>query len=92
LLARAMWARMLQEYDRARRDLAEACSLAERGEMRLHLTDYHLESARLALALGEADKAREHWETAKAMVEEMGYNRRDKDLAEIAQQLQVAFL
>lgn len=92
LLARATWARMVQEYDRARRDLAEACSLAERGEMRLHLTDYHLESARLALALGEADKAREHWETAKAMVEEMGYHRRDKDLAEIAQQLQVVFL
>jgi tetratricopeptide (TPR) repeat protein len=50
LLARAAWARMAQQFDLAQRDLAEARAIAERGEMRLHMTDYHLESARLALA------------------------------------------
>jgi hypothetical protein len=30
----------------------------------------------------------EHWVIAKAMVEEMGYHRRDKDVVEIAQQLE----
>jgi hypothetical protein len=55
--------------------------------MGLYLADCHLESARLQLAQGNRDKAREHWETAKAMIERIGYHRRDKELDEIAHKL-----
>lgn len=87
LLARAAWARMAQQFDRAHRDLAEARSIAERGEMRLHLTDYHLESARLALAEGEKDIARNHYDKARQLIAETGYHRRDGELKEIEEQL-----
>ena len=57
--------------------------------MRLHLADCHLESARLALATGDRDAARKAWETAKTMIEEMGYDRRDGEVKELEQQLNV---
>ena len=50
LLARAAFRRATGEYRAAATDLAEAEEIAARGGMRLHLTDYHLESARLLLA------------------------------------------
>ncbi len=87
LLARAELRRVTGEYERARTDLDEVQRIAERGGMGLHLADCHLERARLYLATGERDKAREHWTTAKAMIERMGYHRRDKDVAEIEAQL-----
>ncbi len=52
-------------------------------QMSLHLADCYLESARLALATGDRASARKAWETAKAMIEEMGYHRRDGEVAEI---------
>ena len=55
--------------------------------MGLHLADYHLESARLRLAQGDEEKAREHLATAKEMIERMGYHRRDKEVSELEQQL-----
>jgi hypothetical protein len=55
--------------------------------MGLHLADYHLESARLQLAQGNHEKAREHWTTAKEMIERMGYHRRDEEVNELEQQL-----
>jgi hypothetical protein len=87
LLARAAWARVTQQFDRAHRDLAEARSIAERGEMRLHLTDYHLEAARLALAQSDQDTARYHYTQAQQLIAETGYHRRDGELQEIAEQL-----
>ena len=87
LLARAEWARVAKQFDQARRDLAEAFTIAERGEMRLHLADCYLEFARLSLATGDRDSARKAWETAKVMIEEMGYHRRDGEVAEIEAQL-----
>ena len=68
-------------------ELDEALRIATRGSMRLHEADCHLESSRLALATGDRDRARKAWETAKAMIEEMGYHRRDGEVAELAQQL-----
>jgi hypothetical protein len=56
--------------------LAEALRIPTRGGMGLHLADCHLESGRLQLAQGNRDKAREHWQTAKAMIERIGYHRR----------------
>jgi hypothetical protein len=55
--------------------------------MRLHESNCHLESARLALATGDRASARKAWETAKAMVEGRGYHRRDEKVKEIERQL-----
>ncbi len=87
LLARAEMHRLTDDYPRAQTDLAEAQRIAERGEMGLHLCDCHLEWARLWLAQGDPTLAREHWATAKAMVERMGYHRRDREVEGIAREL-----
>ncbi|WML89936.1 toll/interleukin-1 receptor domain-containing protein [Thiothrix lacustris] len=50
LLARAALFRKTRDFDRARQDLQEVFDIAEPSGMRLHLTDYHLEMARLILA------------------------------------------
>lgn len=87
LLARAELRRVRGEYERARTDLDEAQRMAERSQMGLHLADCHLEWARLCLATGDRAQAREHWTTARAMVERMGYHRRDREVEEIAREL-----
>ena len=46
-----------------------------------------MEYACLYLALGEKETAREHWETAKEMVDEMGYHRRDGEVEELEKML-----
>ncbi len=50
LLARAAFRRAIGEFHAAATDLGEANEIAARGGMRLYLTDYRLESARLLLA------------------------------------------
>ena len=50
--------------------------IARRSEMRLFQCDAHLEYARLALAEGDREKAREHVAEARRLVEETGYGRR----------------
>lgn len=87
LLASAVLHRVRADYERAARDLAEALRIATRGGMNLHLADCHLESARLHLAQGNQDKAHEEWTTANAMIERIGYHRRDSEVNEIVQQL-----
>ena len=87
LLVRAELNRSPTGFQRARSDLDEAMSIAERGGMRLHEADAHLEYTRLHLAMGDTEKARESLDTAKAMVEEMGYHRRDPDVADLESQL-----
>ncbi len=62
-------------------------TIAERGEMGLHQADCHLEYARLYLAMGRNEDARRCLDTARGMVEKMGYHRRDKDIMEIEAQL-----
>jgi tetratricopeptide (TPR) repeat protein len=89
LLARATYFRWMRCDDKAKDDLNEVFAIATRGEMRLHLADCHLESARLALATGDRTSARKAWETAQTMIAEMGYHRRDREVAEIARQLGV---
>jgi hypothetical protein len=88
LLARAAHFRHTREWDKAQHDLDEVRVLATRCGMRLFLTDYHLEQARLFLAQGKpSDEARPHYEAAAKLVEETGYHRRDADLAELRSQL-----
>ncbi|WP_287600149.1 SEFIR domain-containing protein [Thiothrix sp.] len=50
LLARAALFRHTHDFARARQDLQEVFDIAEPSGMRLHLTDYHLEMARLLVA------------------------------------------
>lgn len=93
LLARAQLYRLMGDslnLERAQADLAEAQRIAERGELGLHLADCHLEWAQWWLAQGDRTLAREHWATAKALIERMGYHRRDAELAELAERLQAA--
>jgi tetratricopeptide (TPR) repeat protein len=87
LLARAELRRATGSLDRTRADLEESLSIATRGGMRLHEADCHLEYARLHLACGEQEKARESLAKAKGMVEEMGYHRRDGEVAELEGEL-----
>jgi hypothetical protein len=90
LLARATLSRLQTNFPQAHIDLDETRDIAERGEMLLHLTDYHLESCRLALAEGDkGNKAAEHLDTARELIEKTGYHRRDSELAELEEQLSV---
>ena len=50
LLARAVLHRHTRDFTLARKDLQEVLDITEPSGMRLHLTDYHLEMARLLLA------------------------------------------
>ena len=88
LLARAALHRAQGEFAQAQRDLEEALTIATRGGMRLHEADCYLESARLHLAQGEEAQARESLSKAKRMVEEMGYYRRDGEVAAIEEMLE----
>ncbi|HEY0379188.1 MAG TPA: hypothetical protein VGC87_19890 [Pyrinomonadaceae bacterium] len=75
------------DLSRARADLGEALSIAVRGEMELYEADCHLSYARLHVAQGEKEEAQESLTTARAMIERMGYHRRDKDVVEIGRQI-----
>ncbi len=81
LLTRAELHRHRDDFIHAQADLAEVLEIAELSEMKLHLTDYHLESARLHLAMNHPDKAEPHRQQAQPLIEKTGYHRRDKDLA-----------
>lgn len=83
LLARAELYRYQRNFDNARADLEEAERICTRCGLRLLEADCHLEYARLHFAQGEIADARERLEKARVMVDEMGYHRRDKDVAEI---------
>ena len=60
--------------------LPEAFNIAQSGVMGLHQADCHLEYARLYLATGQRDKAWQNLDTAKKMIQEMGYHRRDPEV------------
>ena len=87
LRARSEFYRLRGEYGRAVDDLDEAMSVATRGGMGLYQADCHLGYARLYLAQGEKDRAREHLRTAKEMIGRMGYHLRDGKVREIGEQL-----
>jgi tetratricopeptide (TPR) repeat protein len=87
LLALAELNILKRELNRAHADLDEALSIAARGTMRLRQADCHLGYARLYVAQSEKKKARESLETAREMIERMGYYRRDKDVAEIEREI-----
>ena len=87
LLARAALHRINRAFDRARRDLDEAMTIASRGGMRLHQADAHLEYARLHLDEGDGDAARHSLAEATKWIAETGYHRRDAAVAELEARL-----
>ncbi len=87
LLARAALHRELGQSEEARRDLEEALSITTRSGMRRHEADCRLEYARLHLACGEQAAAWESLTRAKEMIEQMGYHRRDGEVAELEKHL-----
>lgn len=88
LLARADLYRHQGDFDRARADLEEAERICIHYGLRLLEADCHLEYARFHLAQGKRDEACERVGKARVMIDEMGYHRRDRDVAEIDAALQ----
>jgi tetratricopeptide (TPR) repeat protein len=80
LLARAALRRFRSDFLGAAADLAEALEIAERGPMRLHECDAHLEWARLCRDQGDLAAARRHVARARELVEETGYGRRAREV------------
>lgn len=89
-----------RDFTRARQDLQEVYDIAEPSGMRLHLTDYHLEMARLLIAerenpprfsieKGEPEgiSLQEHVAKAEKLIEETGYKRRLPELQELQHKL-----
>ena len=80
LLARAALRRLAGDPEGAAADLREAQEIAERGSMRLHEADAHLEWTRLHLATGDPAEARRHLDRARDLVQECGYGRREREV------------
>jgi tetratricopeptide (TPR) repeat protein len=80
LLARAACFRIQGQFSRAWDDLNEAKEIAEAGDMKLHLVDYHLEAGRVSADEGKDEEAKSHFKVARKMIEETGYHRRDEEI------------
>ncbi len=87
LLARATLRRFRSDFTGAAADLAEALEIAERGPMRLHECDAHLEWARLRRDQGDLAAARRHVERARVLVHETGYGRREREVGWLVREL-----
>ncbi len=87
LLARAELHRVMGNLDMAQHDLEQAMTIAARDGMRLHEADCHLGFARLYLAMKKKDKARESLKTAREMIDQMRYHRRDGAVEELQSQI-----
>jgi len=81
LLSRAALQRLRGDRAGAAADLTEVLEVAERGGMRLHACDAHLEWARLDLQQGDAAAAQAHVTVARRLVNETEYGRREREVA-----------
>ncbi|MFL6203436.1 MAG: hypothetical protein ACJ76J_30080, partial [Thermoanaerobaculia bacterium] len=87
LLARAALRRHRDDLPAAEADLSEALEIAERGSMRLHECDAHLEWARLCRQRGDRDGLERHVAQARKLVEETDYGRRRREVEWLARGL-----
>jgi tetratricopeptide (TPR) repeat protein len=102
LLARAALHRITGDFARARQDLQEVFDISESSGMRLFLTDWHLEMARVLLAertaqtdslfpgpspRGGGEGVVEHVEAAAKLIEETGYKRRLPEVAALRSEI-----
>ncbi|HSS49119.1 MAG TPA: TIR domain-containing protein [Thermoanaerobaculia bacterium] len=84
---RAAFRRWRGDLSGAKADLDEALEIAERGSMRLHECDAHLEWTRLCLQQGDAEAAWKHVATARKLVAETGYGRREREVGWLERRL-----
>ena len=87
LLARAELYRQQGNYDHAEKDLQEVFEIAERGEMQLHLCDYHLAMAKLLQTRTDQDQNQpaitHHLQTAQQIIHQTHYHRRLPELQQL---------
>ena len=89
LLARAELYRQQSNYAKAEKDLQEVFEIAERGEMQLHLCDYHLAMARfLRTRTDQAPDQNQpaithHLQAAKKIIHQTHYHRRRPELNQL---------
>ncbi|HEX3128919.1 MAG TPA: TIR domain-containing protein [Thermoanaerobaculia bacterium] len=83
LLARAALRRLQKDWPAAEADLSEALEIAERGPMRLHECDAHLEWARVCRDQGDWEGLERHVTRAREIVEATGYERRRGEVEEL---------
>jgi len=79
--------RFQSDFANAAADLTEVLEIAERGPMRLHECDAHLEWARLCRDQRDLAAARRHLARARELVDETGYKRREREVAWLEGQL-----
>jgi len=91
LIKRAACYRHQGLFTRAREDLQEAREIAEQGDMKLHLVDYHLEAGRLCQAENQPQEALVHFHTAADLIEKTGYHRRDEEVKKHLQECSQSF-
>jgi tetratricopeptide (TPR) repeat protein len=83
ILARADLRRLTGDFRGAEDDLEESLDICTRCELRLLEADTHLGYTRLHLAQANPTAARSSLTRARALIEQTGYHRRDRDLAEL---------
>jgi len=83
LLARADLRRLTGDFRGAEDDLEESLDICTRCELRLLEADTHLGYTRLHLAQANSAAARSSLTRARTLIEQTGYHRRDRDLAEL---------
>ncbi|HET9225733.1 MAG TPA: TIR domain-containing protein [Thermoanaerobaculia bacterium] len=87
LLARAALRRLRGDLPAAKADLDEALEIAERGQMRLHECDAHLEWARLCRDQGKRTGMAQHLTRARKLIDETGYERRRREVVYLEKRL-----
>jgi hypothetical protein len=80
LLAQASLRRCQDDLDRAAVDLSEALEIGRLSGRRLLACDAHLEGVRLELRRRDSAAARAHLTTARRLIEETGYGRREREV------------
>jgi len=79
--------RVTSEFNRARANLDEVITDTTISNLALQQADCHLEYTQLYLAQGEREKALEHFNKVKKMIERMGYYRRTNKVESLEKQL-----
>jgi tetratricopeptide (TPR) repeat protein len=87
LLIQAGLYRAKREFDHARANLDEVMTDTTISNLALQQADCHLEYAQLYLAQGESEKAGEHFNEGKKLIERIGYYRRTNNVEALGKQL-----
>jgi hypothetical protein len=90
LVVRATFMRLQGNFSGSRKDLDEAYEIAVRGSMRLITCDACIEFVRLHMDERSDEAARKALAEAQVLVREAGYLRRERELENLARELEVS--